>query len=302
MNKRLLLLFITTGLFCVGISLVNGGVDAAEATQPGDFDIPPFAREMLEKEGITIDDLKNNPELHKEWLKKFQKMQGKKEEKRSGEHSHAAHPGMDLNPTPREGFYKIIVENSLFRPLGYTKPKPGPPFQLIATFVDRETDKSKALIRSNRDRKDYYVGVGEEFASAKVEKIESLKVTLLHEGESKEFHASKEGFLGGRGGDRGGHGDRGKGVHRGKPSPTEGRKSSPKFDRKGFNPEDMRRKLRDLPPNERRKVMRKMIEGRGKRRSEGGGRGDRGSKEKADGQTKYSSDNSEGRGKGGRER
>ena len=265
MNKQplVILFYITiTLLFFVEISPVNGDPGTAAATQPEDFDIPPFAKEMLEKEGLTVEDLKTDRELRSKWLKKFQTMQARKEDKPSAKRSYAASVGAGfLNPVPAKDFYKVLVDNNLFRPLGYRKRKPGSPFELIATVVDRETDKSKALIRSNSDQKIYYVGVGEEFASAKVEMIESLKVKLLHDGKSKEFRASKEGFLSGGGDDRD------------KPDSAKGEKPPPKSERRDFNREDMRRKLRDVSPEERRKLIREMMRKRRKGASKGGSGG-----------------------------
>lgn len=83
-------------------------------------------------------------------------------------------------------FYQVIITNNLFRPLGWTEPKPMPPFELIATVMKANGER-KALIRNTRNRKLYYVTVGERAGEAIVEKIETHRVTLNHDGESKVY-------------------------------------------------------------------------------------------------------------------
>ena len=45
-------------------------------------------------------------------------------------------------------YYQVIITNNLFRPLGRTKPKPKPAFELIATVM-RRNGVHKALLRSS---------------------------------------------------------------------------------------------------------------------------------------------------------
>ena len=93
-------------------------------------------------------------------------------------------------------FIVLIVTNNLFRPLGYRKPQQGPSFQLIATVIDSENGKSRALVQNSRDRRIHYVTVGEAFAGAKVKQIEPNRITLLLEEESKEFYLQQDALLG----------------------------------------------------------------------------------------------------------
>lgn len=84
-------------------------------------------------------------------------------------------------------FYQVIIDNNLFRPLGWTKPKSNPAFELIATVI-KQNGKHKALIRNTKTRKVYYVAVGTELsAGVAVEKIESQSVTLKENGKSKVY-------------------------------------------------------------------------------------------------------------------
>ena len=202
MNKhpRMKLFCIVIALFVIEISSVNGDVSSradsdsmqSMATQTGDFDLPPFAKEMLDKAGLTPEDLKNDPELRQKWLQQFQELRGVPTSKRKNSKTKS---------TPSQSnFYKVIVDNNLFRPLGYKKSKSDPAFQLIATLIDREKGESKALIQSNKDRKIHYVRIGEAFAGAKVKKIEPFKVTLFHDGKSQEFSISRGNLIGKVGG------------------------------------------------------------------------------------------------------
>ena len=58
-------------------------------------------------------------------------------------------------------FYQVIIDNNLFRPLGWRKPTPAPRFALIATVM-RQNGLHKALIRNTRNRTLQYAAVGEE--------------------------------------------------------------------------------------------------------------------------------------------
>ncbi len=171
----------------VGILLVITGVhpigrqNTQNRDNDGELNVPSRMKEMLEKEDVTIANLKNDTGLRTERLPQLREMRDKREIE--GKLSAAS-------------FYGVIVTNNLFRPLGYRKPQQGPSFQLIATVIDSENGKSRALVQNNRDRRIHYVTVGETFAGAEVKRIEPNRITLLLEGESKEFQLPQGGLLG----------------------------------------------------------------------------------------------------------
>lgn len=110
------------------------------------------------------------------------------------------HPPTDaraplLQPTALPpDYYQVIITNNLFRPLGWTKPNTPPAFELIATVM-RSNGKHKALIRNTRNRKIYYVAVGEELeAGATVEKIESCQVTVDENGKPAVYYLKRLNF------------------------------------------------------------------------------------------------------------
>ncbi len=153
---------------------------------------------LLNEEEITVEDLKENPELRQRWLKQLRKMRGlpTKQGKLEGVEDRLESSLHTEGLIKIGNFYKVIINNNLFRPLGYGQSKSSvPPFELVATVIDSKRGKGKALILSNRNRKIYYVTVGQEFADAKVEQIDPRKVTLWYDGKLKEFHASKTEFL-----------------------------------------------------------------------------------------------------------
>ena len=161
-------------------------IDAAndETRQPvrneeyGEFKVPPKVMELLRKEGVTIADLRNDSNLRRKWLERLRVLGGVKPAKPAG-----------------DDFYQVIITNNLFRPLGYRKPSPRPPYQLIATVINHGQAINKALLRRSKDGRMYYVGLGEVFGGAKVERIEPRSVTLLIGGQSMKFRLPRTVLL-----------------------------------------------------------------------------------------------------------
>ena len=170
----------------LGIGIIQIDASNDETPQParndehGEFNLPPKVMGLLRKEGVTITDLKNDSNLRRRWLERLRVLGGAEPAKPTG-------VGGD--------FYQVIITNNLFRPLGYRKPRPPPPYQLIATVTNHEHGNSRALLRRNKDGRMYYVGLGEEFGGAKVERIEPKSVTLLIDGQSMKFHLPRAVLL-----------------------------------------------------------------------------------------------------------
>ena len=168
----------------IGVSGIDAGDDkTAQPARNGkyaEFNLPPKVIDLLRKEDVTITDLKNDSNLRRRWLERLRVLGGAEPAKPTG-------VGGD--------FYQVIITNNLFRPLGYRKPRPPPPYQLIATVTNHEHGNSRALLRRNKDGRMYYVGLGEEFGGAKVERIEPRSVTLLIDGQSMKFHLPRSVLL-----------------------------------------------------------------------------------------------------------
>ena len=176
--------FIVT-IVCILLVIIGvhpiGSQNAQNQGSDGEFNVSSRMEETPKKQEVTIVDLKDDEGLRSERLPQLREMQDKKE--------------IEGKPSAAN-FYGVIVTNNLFRPLGYRKPKQGPSFQLIATVIDSVNGKSRALVQNSRDRRIHYVTVGEAFAGVKVKQIEPNRITLLLEGESKEFHLPQGGLLG----------------------------------------------------------------------------------------------------------
>ena len=80
-------------------------------------------------------------------------------------------------------FYRVIVENNLFRPLGWQVPRREPKYVLIATLIESHGARAKAFLMENASNQTYYVTMGEQVGDAIVEKIESRQVRLNILGE-----------------------------------------------------------------------------------------------------------------------
>lgn len=93
-------------------------------------------------------------------------------------------------------FYRVIVENNIFRPLGWKEPISAPKYVLIGTMLDsRGGIIAKALLKENASNQTYYVTTGEKVGTATVESIESRQVRLNISGEILTLKAPSIQFL-----------------------------------------------------------------------------------------------------------
>ena len=173
-------------LTILGIGVARVDALSDETREPtrneeyGAFKLPPKVVELLRKEGVTIADLTNDSNLRMKWLQRLRVLGGVEPEKPAG---------------TGDDFYQVIITNNLFRPLGYRKPRPPPPYQLVATVTNHEGGTNKALLRRSKDGRMYYVGIGEVFNGSKVERIAPKSVTLLIDGRSKKFRLPRTVLL-----------------------------------------------------------------------------------------------------------
>ena len=82
-------------------------------------------------------------------------------------------------------YYKPIVSNNLFRPLGWKQPDRSPKYELVATVIG-ETYK-KAYIKDTRYGRDYFVGIGDNVGDNVVLEINRGMVQLDGEKISGEI-------------------------------------------------------------------------------------------------------------------
>jgi len=91
----------------------------------------------------------------------------------------------EINDLPHnpESFYQFIIDNNLFRSLGWQPPKQQPIYTLIGTAVSQNTSDSKAFILERRSNRFHIVKLGETLGDARVKKIQSKQVTLREKGK-----------------------------------------------------------------------------------------------------------------------
>ena len=94
-----------------------------------------------------------------------------------------------------QDFYRVIVENNLFRPLGWQAPNREPKYVLVATLIESHGRRAKALLMESRSNEIYYVTIGEKVRNATVEMIESRQVHLNISGEILTLKAPSIRFL-----------------------------------------------------------------------------------------------------------
>ena len=96
-----------------------------------------------------------------------------------------------------EEYYKVIVDNNLFRPLGWRPPNNKPRYALIGTWISSNSMIAKALILEQRSNQTYYVSIGEKVGEATVEGIKSNQVSLDLSGDIKMIKSESIQFLSG---------------------------------------------------------------------------------------------------------
>lgn len=89
-----------------------------------------------------------------------------------------------------ETYYRTIIENNLFRPLGWRPPRPIEPYRLIGTKLATDANTpTQAIIESTAGEKTYIVTTGDKIdVSTEVVSIESTSVRLSTNGKQRTLH------------------------------------------------------------------------------------------------------------------
>ena len=90
-----------------------------------------------------------------------------------------------------EAFYRTIIDNDLFRPLGWTPPRPKEPYRLLGTLrfpIDANTPP-KAILQSTAGDRLLIVSPSETLdALTEVVSIEPKQVTLSTDGQTRMLY------------------------------------------------------------------------------------------------------------------
>lgn len=164
-------------------------------------------------------------------------------------------------------FYRVIIENNLFRPLGWQRPNRDPEYALVATWIGTRGTVAKALVMERKSSQLYYVAQGEKVGDAIVENIAANQVSLKASDDIVTLKAEAMQFLSGssRSGEKSGGG----GNSEASTEDPGNEHRAQRAGRRGANRERdaLREWLRTASPEERRRKLEAIRRERG-----GGGR------------------------------
>lgn len=182
-------------------------------------------------------------------------------------------------------FYKVIIDNNLFRPLGWTPPNNEPAYSLIGTAVGTEGAVSQATLLEKRSNRYHFVTIGTKLGDMTVKDIQAKQVTLDNAGKPITLKAGELQFLTtARGRETGKATQTSEGQSEKAGGDNQGNQANAKMEAEkrrqmemkeqaaawGMRPGELAEKLRDASPEERREIMQKM---RRERAERGGRRG-----------------------------
>ena len=118
--------------------------------------------------------------------------------------------GGGVNFGENAAFYRTIIDNNLFRPLGWTPPKNEPSYSLKSTAVNANGVISQATLLERRSNRYHFVTIGTELDGMTVKDIQARQITFDKAGETVTFRtgelqllATKSGRESNRDGGRG---------------------------------------------------------------------------------------------------
>ena len=81
-----------------------------------------------------------------------------------------------ITDTTPLSFYQTIIDNNIFRPLGWRKPIRQPQYQLIGTSIT--SDGSEAIIQDKHSNHLYTLSIGDTIGEATLQQIHPKRVIL----------------------------------------------------------------------------------------------------------------------------
>ena len=96
-------------------------------------------------------------------------------------------PQESLTDFQTSSFYRTIVDNNLFRPLGWTPPRQRAPYRLIGTLIPREGETPpQAILQDIRGKQTYTLMIGDKLnTDTTLIDIQPKQVTLEKAGEQR---------------------------------------------------------------------------------------------------------------------
>ncbi|MYG09219.1 hypothetical protein F4167_21920 [Candidatus Poribacteria bacterium] len=93
-------------------------------------------------------------------------------------------------------FYRTIIDNNLFHPLGWTPPRPQEPYRLLGTIIPTDAKTPpKAIIQDSAGNQTYIVTIGDTLdTDTHVTDIQTKHITLKKNGQQRQL-TLKSSFL-----------------------------------------------------------------------------------------------------------
>ena len=98
------------------------------------------------------------------------------------------------NKTPGR-FYQLIIDNNIFRPLGWRPPEKKLQYTLIGTTTASDGSNAKAFILEGRSNQLHTVKVGETLGNVSIKEILPKQVTLKEKGKDIKLKCGTFQFL-----------------------------------------------------------------------------------------------------------
>ena len=107
-----------------------------------------------------------------------------------------ANEDMELKHFQHSDFYRTIIDNNLFRPLGWTPPRPQEPYRLLGTIIPIDAKSApKAIIQNTVGNQTHTVTIGDTLdPDTYVTDIQTKHITLKKNGQQRQL-TLKSSFL-----------------------------------------------------------------------------------------------------------
>ena len=170
-------------------------------------------------------------------------------------------------------FYKVIIDNNLFRPLGWTPPNNEPAYSLVGTAVGADGVIAQATLLEKRSNRYHFVTIGEKLGDVTVKDIQVKQVVLEKDGEPITLKTDAIQFLttkrdgGGKADEGGSEKEGGDHTARNQAKSRQQIEVKEQIEVLGINQKDLAAKLKNASPEERQEIMREVRRRAGARRA-----------------------------------
>lgn len=186
------------GIVCVASLLLVFGMRLQAQNQTKEKSIALKATEMKSKMPPQMEQFRNRRQgsnwgaqgRQQNWSK-----EGRQQTSRSGGQERSGNSKSDNEA----GFYRAIIDNNIFRPLGWRPPTKEPEYTFIGTFIDSNGANTKASVLERRSNQFYTAKVGDKVGEAVVKEIKRKEIILDKNGETITLRRGNMQFLGGSG-------------------------------------------------------------------------------------------------------